>query len=252
MVAGVMFLFWLGSLRLRDVSIVDIAWGAAGALIALTTYLVTESTGPRGLLITGMAVLWGLRLTWHIGRRKIGTGEDFRYAAWREEHGEAYPLRSLFTVFFFQAVLIWLVSMPVQVAQVSPGPAALGVLDLLGLAVWVVGIGFEATADRQLKTFLADPANSGKVMDRGLWKYSRHPNYFGDSLVWWGIFLVAAATASGWVTLFSPILMTWFLMKVSGVPLLEKALAERREGYREYMKRTSPFVPWPPKSPGGS
>jgi steroid 5-alpha reductase family enzyme len=194
-----------------------------------------------------MTVAWGVRLALHIGFRKRGKGEDFRYAAMREQHGAAFPLRSLFTVFLLQAALIWLIAAPVQVGQMAREPSGLTVLDLVGVAVWLLGFAFEALADRQLGTFLADPANRGKVMDRGLWRYSRHPNYFGDSLAWWGIFLVAAATPWGWTTLFGPLLMTYFLMKVSGVPLLERALAERREGYREYMASTSAFVPRLPR-----
>ena len=235
------------SLRLQDVSIVDIAWGASGAILALSSFLITGGGSSRKILITGMTVAWGLRLALHIGARKVGKAEDFRYAAMRAERPTAFPRRSLVTVFLLQAFLIWAISIPVQVAQVPDVPSGLTTLDFLGLAVWILGFGFEVVADRQLRGFLADPANRGQVMDRGLWRYSRHPNYFGDSLIWWGIFLVAAATPGGWLTFFSPILMTFFLVKVSGVPLLEKALAERRDGYREYMQRTSPFFPWPPR-----
>jgi steroid 5-alpha reductase family enzyme len=244
--AALMLAVWLWSLRLRDVSIVDIVWGLAGALIALSSFFFAGGSPPRKLLITAMTVIWGCRLAFHIGLRKKGKGEDFRYAAMRAERPDTFPGRSLVTVFLFQAFLIWLISLPVQVAQIHPKPAGLTVLDLLGLGIWAMGFSFEALSDRQLRIFLADPANRGKVMDKGLWRFSRHPNYFGDSLIWWGIFLVATATPGGWVTLLSPILMTFLLMRISGVPLLEKALAERREGYREYMERTSAFFPWPP------
>lgn len=246
--AGIMVMVWLVSLRLHDVSIVDIAWGATGAIIAASTFLLTNGAAPRKLLITGMTVIWGGRLAAHIAVRKKGTEEDFRYAAMRAEHPGSFSYRSLITVFLFQAFLIWTVTVPVQVAQASARPAGLTILDLLGLGVWTVGFSFEAISDRQLRQFLFDPANQGKVMDRGLWRFSRHPNYFGDSLIWWGIFLVAAATPLGWITLFSPVLMTVFLTRISGVPMLEEALAERREGYREYMRRTRPFFPWPPRS----
>jgi steroid 5-alpha reductase family enzyme len=247
LVASGMILLWMVSVGIRDVSIVDIAWGAAGALIALTGFFLAGGALPRRLLLTAMTVLWGIRLAIHIGLRKRGKGEDFRYAAMRAEHGEAFPGRSLFTVFLLQAGLIWAIAMPVQVGQLAKEPSELTLLDLLGAGVWILGFAFEAVADRQLTGFLAEPANRGKVMDRGLWRYSRHPNYFGDSLIWWGIFLVAAATPWGWATVFSPLLMTFFLVKISGVPMLEVALAQRREGYREYMERTSPFVPWPPR-----
>lgn len=245
-VTTIMAILWLVSLRLRDVSIVDVAWGADGALIAIISFLLTDGPPARRLLITGMTVIWGLRLTLHIGLRKRGTGEDYRYAAMRAEHGDAFPLRSLFTVFLFQALLIWAITLPVQIAQAAGGPRGLLLLDFLGLGVWVLGFVLEGIADGQLQRFRSDPMNRGQVMDRGLWRYSRHPNYFGESLVWWGIFLVASSSPGGWITFFSPLLMTFFLLKVSGVPLLEDAMAERKAGYREYMERTSLFVPWPP------
>jgi len=248
LVVLVMIAVWRVSVRIRDVSIVDIAWGANGALVALVTFLVSEGALPRRILLTGMVAIWGIRLALHIGRRKKGKGEDFRYAAMRQEHGDAFPVRSLFTVFLFQAVLIWAITLPVQVAQRAGVAPGLTRMDFLGLAVWLLGYAFEVTADRQLRRFLADPSNEGRVMEGGLWRYSRHPNYFGESLIWWGVFLVAATTPGGWMTVFSPLLMTFFLVKVSGVPMLEEALAERREGYREYMRRTSSFVPWPPRS----
>jgi len=252
-VTVVMVALWIVSLRLRDVSIVDIAWGADGALIAALSFLLTDGPLARRALITGMTLFWGLRLALHIGLRKRGQGEDYRYAAMRDEHGDAFPLRSLFTVFLFQALLIWAITIPVQVAQAAAGPGGLATLDLLGLGIWILGFGVEGVADRQLQAFRADPENAGRVMNRGLWRYSRHPNYFGESLVWWGIFLVAASSPGGWLTVFSPLLMTFFLLKVSGVPLLEESMAERKAGYREYMERTSIFIPWPPRKagPGG-
>lgn len=246
--AALMTAVWIVSLRLQDVSIVDIVWGAAGAMLAITTFFMTDGDPVRKLLVVGMTVLWGGRLALHIGLRSRGKGEDFRYAAMRARAPETFPRRSLVTVFFLQAVLIWAISLPAQVAQFSAIPRGLTLLDFLGLGVWSVGLMMEGMADSQLRKFLSDPANRGRVMNLGLWRYSRHPNYFGDSLIWWGIFLVATATPHGWLTIFSPLLMTYFLMRVSGVPMLEEALAERREGYRRYMQETSPFFPWPPKS----
>ena len=243
----IMSVVWIVSLPMKDVSIVDIAWGATGACIAVSTYTVATGDPGRMLLLTGMTVLWGVRLSLHIALRKRGKGEDFRYAAMRAENPETFQVRSLVTIFFLQAFLIWAISLPVQIAQVQDSPEALTLLDLLGVTVWLIGFGIEAVADRQLKRFLSDPANRGRVMDRGLWRYSRHPNYFGDSLVWWGIYLVAASTPWGWATIFSPLLMTFFLTNVSGKPMLERALAQRREGYQEYMQTTSPFFPWPPR-----
>lgn len=250
-VTTLMVLAWLVSLRLRDVSIVDIVWGGAGSLLALNSFLWTDGAMPRKLLVTGMTAFWGLRLALHIAVRKRGKGEDFRYAAMRAQRPESFPRRSLVTVFLFQAFLIWAISIPAQVAQVPGMPPALTFLDFLGAGVWLLGFGFEAIADRQLSQFLSDPIKRNQVMDQGLWRYSRHPNYFGESLIWWGIFLVAAATPLGWVTFFSPLVMTFFLLRISGVPLLEEALAQRREGYQAYMERTSSFLPWPPGKGGG-
>jgi steroid 5-alpha reductase family enzyme len=155
---------------------------------------------------------------------------------------------SLFTVFLIQAVLLWLVSLAVQIGQISTTPAHLTGLDLLGSLVWVAGFTFEAVADWQLARFKADPANRGKVMNQGLWRYSRHPNYFGESLIWWGLFLIALATPHGWWALISPLVITFLLLKVSGVTLLEKDIVERRPEYREYLETTSAFIPWFPKT----
>ncbi|MCJ7628174.1 MAG: DUF1295 domain-containing protein [Longimicrobiales bacterium] len=249
--ATIMVAVWLISLRLKDVSIIDIVWGVTGALMALSAFFIANGNQSRRFLVTGMTVIWGFRLAIHIAVRKKGKGEDFRYAAMRAKQPASFPRRSLVNVFLFQAVLIWAISIPAQVAQFHDMPAGLTILDFLGLGLWLVGFAFEAVSDHQLREFLSDPANRGQVMDGGLWRYSRHPNYFGDSLIWWGIFLVAAATPMGWATVFSPLLMTFFLLKVSGVPMLERALAERREGYRGYMRRTSPFFPWPPRNSGG-
>jgi steroid 5-alpha reductase family enzyme len=248
-VALVMILLWMVSVRTRDVSIVDVAWGANGALIAILTFFLTDGALPRRFLLTGMVTFWGVRLALHIALRKRGKGEDFRYAAMRKAHGDAFPMRSLVTVFLFQAFLIWTIAIPVQVGQRSEVPSYLTPMDLLGLGLWTLGWWVEVAADRQLRRFLADPSNRGRVLDRGLWRYSRHPNYFGESLIWWGVFLVTAVTPGGWVTVFSPVLMTYLLVKVSGVPMLEEALAERRAGYREYVQRTSPFIPWPRRDP---
>lgn len=245
--ALVMGMVWVASLRLEDVSIVDIAWGGTGALLAVVSFLLAGGPFERRILVTAMTVAWGSRLALHIWKRGRGKGEDFRYAAMRARDPNGFPGRSLVTVFMLQAFLIWFVSMPVQVAQASDTPSGLGILDFLGLVVFAIGFVFEVVADRQLKDFLADPDRNTGVMDKGLWRYTRHPNYFGDALLWWGIFLVAAVTPNGWMTILSPVVMTFLLMNVSGVPMLEESLVERRPGYREYMARTNAFFPWPPQ-----
>ena len=248
-VTALMVVVWMLSVRLRDVSIVDIAWGGAGAGIACLSFLVAGGSTPRRIVITLMVVLWGVRLALHIGSRKKGSPEDFRYAAMRAEHGSAFPLRSLFTIFLLQAFLIWVVTLPVQVTQLAAEPAHLGILELVGGLVWLVGFAWESVADLQLARFLSDPANRGKVMDRGLWAFSRHPNYFGEVVLWWGVYLVALSTPWAWATIVSPILVTYLLMNLSGVPLLEDGLLDRRAGHREYVEKTNAFFPWAPRAP---
>jgi steroid 5-alpha reductase family enzyme len=243
-----MFLLWLYSLVKRDASIVDSFWGPGFALIGWVSYFLTDGYNPRKLLIVALVTVWGLRLGFHIFTRNHGKGEDYRYKAMRKQYGDRFGLVSLFTVFGFQGLLMWFISMPLQIAQVSAMPGHLSVLDYLGATVWAIGFLFEAIGDRQLKQFKAEPKNAGKVMNRGLWRYTRHPNYFGDATLWWGYYLIACSAPYGFWTLLSPLTMTIFLMKVSGVSLLEKSLKKNKPGYMEYIARTSSFFPLPPKN----
>ncbi len=246
-VFGLMFATWLFSLARRDASIVDIIWGFGFVLVAWAAFIVGDGSDARKWLITAMATIWGLRLSIYLFRRNWGHGEDFRYKRMRAHYGARFPLFSLFTVFGLQGVLMLVVSLPLQMAQVEGGPDGLVWIDFVGLAVWAVGLAFEAIGDFQLGRFKSDPANAGKVMDRGLWAYTRHPNYFGDFLVWWGIFFVALARPEiAWVAI-GPIVMTVLLTRVSGVPLLERSMAKRRPGYDDYVRRTSGFIPRPPR-----
>ena len=246
--AAVFFLLWLLSLRLRDASIVDSWWGPGFALVALVSFLLTpDGARPRRLLVLALTAIWGLRLGLHIFLRNAGHGEDPRYQAMRRSWGDRFPLVSLVTVFGFQALILWIVSAPVQASQRPSAPAALGAWDVAGAATWAIGLLFEAVGDAQLARFRADPANASRVMDRGLWRYTRHPNYFGDACVWWGLWLIACAVPGGWVTVFSPLVMTFLLRRVSGVPMLERGMVKRRPGYEDYVRRTSPFLPWPPR-----
>lgn len=246
LIAGYVSLFWLISLRLKNASIIDIGWGLGFVLLAwLYFWLTPQGWLPRSLLITALVSIWGLRLSIHILRRNRGQPEDFRYRKWRAESGAAWWWQSYVRVFLLQGGLLWIISAPLLAAQVSPTPARLSLLDLLGAGIWLVGFLFEAVGDAQLARFKADPANRGKIMERGLWRYTRHPNYFGDAAQWWGFFLIAAA-AGGWWTVFSPLLMTALLLRVSGVSLLERTLSTR-PGYAEYAARTSAFFPWFPK-----
>lgn len=237
-------LLWVVSLRLRDASIADPFWGPAFLLLAASYAVLSGRLEPRGVLTLGLLGVWALRLGIHLLSRNRRHGEDPRYAAMRARHGAAFPLRSLFVVFWLQAGLLWIVAAPLLASMTSLTP--LGILDAVGAVVALVGLALEAVADTQLARFRADPASAGKVLDTGLWRFSRHPNYFGDALFWWGIGLVALG-GSAWWALVGPAVMTGLLLKVSGVTLLEEGLRRSRPGYEAYVRRTSAFVPWPPR-----
>ena len=245
--AALMLSVWLLSLAKKDASVVDIFWGLGFALIATVCFAAADGYRPRQRLVAALTVIWGVRLAVYLLWRNWGKGEDFRYAAMRKRHGARFALVSLYMVFGLQGVLMWVVSLPVQVAQFSPLPSRLTWFDALGALLWAIGLLFEAVGDWQLARFTRDPANNGKVMNRGLWRYTRHPNYFGDACVWWGLFLIALATPAGAWTVIGPVLMTGFLMRVSGVPLLERKLVRTRPEYADYVQRTSTFFPWFPK-----
>ncbi len=246
-VFGIMLVLWIISLVLKNASIVDIFWGFGFVLVAWAAFFITPCgfLGRKLLLLT-LVTIWGLRLTLHILRRNFGKPEDFRYQKWRHENGTKWWWKSLFKVFALQGLLMWVISTPLAVTMLSQTPARLFWLDFVGLGVWVIGFFFESVGDIQLTLFRKNISNKGKVLNTGVWKYTRHPNYFGDSAQWWGYYLIAVA-AGGWWTIFSPIIMTLFLLRVSGVVLLEKTLAVEKPGYKEYIEATSPFVPWFPK-----
>jgi steroid 5-alpha reductase family enzyme len=244
-----MTLLWLTSLSLRNSSIVDIFWGTGFVVVVWVSFLLgTQGYLPRKILLAALVTIWGLRLSLHIFRRNAGKPEDFRYAKWRDESGARWWWVSLFKVFLLQGVLLWVVSAPLVAAEVSPTPASLGAVEGMAVLVWAIGFFFEAVGDWQLARFKADPANRGRLLDGGVWRYTRHPNYFGDAAQWWGFYLVAAAGGGAW-TAFSPILLTFLLVRVSGVGLLERTLKDSKAGYREYMERTPAFVPWFPRRP---
>jgi steroid 5-alpha reductase family enzyme len=243
--AGSFTALWLLSLPLKNSSIVDPFWGPGFAVVAWSAYLLADEPGGRGLLVAVLVSVWGLRLGLHLTIRNLGKGEDFRYQAFRRRWRGPYWIVSLFRVFLLQALLLWVVSLPVQVAMVDGGTP--GAIAWVGVVLWMVGLFFETVGDLQLVRFKRDPANQGKVMDRGLWGLTRHPNYFGDFAVWWGHFLVAVAGwGSAW-TVVGPVVMSILLLRVSGVALLEKSLTKRRPGYEEYARRVNAFLPWPTK-----
>ncbi|GAB4344996.1 MAG: DUF1295 domain-containing protein [Candidatus Abyssubacteria bacterium] len=241
---ALMFCVWLLSLLKKDVSIVDIFWGLGFVLIAWLSFVQTDGYWGRKILIALLTTVWGLRLAIHIALRNRGKVEDPRYGSMREKHGSGFWWISLFTVFTLQALLLWVISLVVQVGQLSSVPARLVWLDILGASVWLIGFFFETVGDWQLARFTADPANKNKVLTKGLWALTRHPNYFGETLVWWGLFFIALATPYGLWTIISPLLITFLLLRVSGVPLLEETMLAAQPGYREYVKNTSPFIPW--------
>jgi steroid 5-alpha reductase family enzyme len=243
---------WLASLRLRDVSIADICWGPGFALLAWIYCLAPGGApGPRPLVAAALVTLWGFRLAVHIATRRRGAGEDPRYQAMRAARGPAFWWQSLFVVFSLQAALLWFVALPLLVVARMPQPSTLTAADLLGLLLFLTGFAFEAVGDAQLRRFKASPANRGKVLDTGLWRYTRHPNYFGDALLWWGLYLGAVSARGGWLTMASPALMTFLLLRVSGVTLLEGGLMSSKPGYAAYVARTSAFFPWIPKRKPG-
>jgi steroid 5-alpha reductase family enzyme len=223
---------------------VDVVWGLGFVLVAVLTLVLADGPLWRRLLVTGLTAVWGLRLAWHIHRRNRGKAEDRRYAellARAPGNPNAYALRS---VYLTQGAIMWLVSLPVQFAQYGGGT---WVPVPFGVALWLVGFAFETVGDAQLAAFTADPANKGRVLDSGLWRYTRHPNYFGDACVWWGLFLLACHQWLGLVTVVAPLTMSYLLARGTGKPLLEKSIRARRPGYAEYVARTSGFFPLPPK-----
>jgi steroid 5-alpha reductase family enzyme len=242
-----MVLGWLVSLKADNVTIVDSLWGMGFVLIAWLCLVLGDGGVLRGRLLVAITTIWGLRLTIYLTWRNWGKGEDPRYGAWRSRHGNRFRLVSLYKVFLVQALFMWVIALCLQYGILTAAPARLTWLDGVGLVVWAVGFFFETIGDWQLARFKSDPSNRGRVMDRGLWAYTRHPNYFGDVLVWWGIYLMVLSAPGAWWTLISPAVITLVLLKMTGVVLTEKTILATRPQYREYMRKTSAFVPWFPK-----
>lgn len=244
-IAVALTLVWMLSVRLHDASVVDICWGPGFALLAWLYATRFEAFTARPVLVCALVTLWGVRLAVHIFRRH--RGEDPRYGAMRAAHGSAFWWRSLFVVFWLQAVILWFVALPLLVTAAVPGPPRITATDIAGVLLFSTGFAFEAAGDLQLARFRSDPSNRGKVLAEGLWRYTRHPNYFGDALLWWGLWLIAASSPHGWLTIASPAAMTLLLLRVSGVTLLERGLTATKPGYADYVARTSAFIPWAPR-----
>jgi len=239
------FLTWLLSIYLRDVSIVDSVWPLMFLAAAVVFAMHADSFELRSGIILSLVLLWAVRLSVHLTWRNWGEPEDRRYQAIREKYSPNFALKSLFIIFGFQAVLAWLIAMPLWPALTQA--IAFSAWDALGIGLWSIGMFFETVGDWQLARFKADPANKGKVMDRGLWRYTRHPNYFGECLIWWGLYAFAVGSGAWW-TIPGPLLITWLLLKFSGVVMLEASIADRRPGYRAYIARTNAFIPGPPRT----
>jgi len=237
-------LTWIVSLIKGDASIVDSLWSLIFLALCLAWFFAYEYTTPRSLIVLALLALWALRLSAYITWRNWGEAEDARYQAMRRKYSPNFAIKSLFIVFLLQGLLAWVIALPLLAAVTGSRP--LNLLDVSAVALVLFGILFESIADAQLSAFKARPGARGRVMDKGLWRYTRHPNYFGECCVWWGFYLFAVA-AGGWWAILSPLLMTFLLLRVSGVVLMEKDIVERRPAYREYIERTNAFFPGFPR-----
>ncbi|MGB1009900.1 MAG: DUF1295 domain-containing protein [Thiolinea sp.] len=235
---------WVLSLIKKDVSIVDSMWSLMILLAGTVFFLTTADNSPRRTLAFILLAAWAIRLSAHITWAHWGDEEDYRYQRIRANNEPNFTFKSIYIVFGLQAFLGWLVALPLMATSTSDVP--LGWLDYIGVALWLCGMFFESVGDYQMARFKADPDSKGKVYDQGLWRYTRHPNYFGECVIWWGFFLIALS-AGGWWSVLSPLLMTFLLLKVSGVAMLEQDIGERRPAYAQYIKQTNAFIPWFPR-----
>lgn len=229
----------------KNNSIVDVGWGLGFVLIAAYTLFKGGNYTPRSLTVSILVFIWGMRLFYHILKRNLGKPEDFRYAAWRKEWGKWLVPRAFLQVFMLQGFLMLIIAYPIIMTN-STESGNLGIFEIIGLIVWIVGFIFEALGDKQLKDFIFNKKNKGKIMKEGLWKYTRHPNYFGEATMWWGIFIMSILSEGGIIGIISPMVITFLLLFVSGVPMLEKHYKDNKE-FQDYAKVTSKFFPWFPK-----
>ncbi len=240
-----MNLWFVVSLVLRRNDAADIAWGLGFVLLAWTSFGLSGGYSLLGIIVSILVTIWGTRLAWHIYRRNRGKPEDHRYQAWRRDWGKWFVLRSYFQIYILQGVLLYLISVPVLMINQS-NSSSFGILAVLGILVWLIGFGFESIGDWQLAQFLKNPKNKGKLMTSGLWRYTRHPNYFGEVTQWWGIWLVALSVPMGWIAVIGPITITYLILKVSGIPMLEKKMSQHPD-FAAYGRTTNAFFPWWPK-----
>lgn len=239
----VVLLFFV-ALKLKDNSIVDIGWGIGFIIISIISLISGGKFLPAGLLVSTLVTIWGLRLALHIFIRGRGKGEDFRYKKWREEWGKTLVIRSFFQIFILQGFFMLVIGIPIIVTN-SSTREGLNIIDFIGAIIWIIGFIFQAVSDFQLLKFKKNPASKGKIMKDGLWKYSRHPNYFGESVMWWGIFIISISSGNYFFSVISPLTITFLLLKVSGVPMLEEKYRDNDE-YQDYIRKTSAFFPRKP------
>ena len=241
-----MSLWFVVSLIKKRNDVADVAWGLGFILLAWGSSFLSSDYNTKGLLVNILVSIWGLRLAWHIHSRNKGKTEDYRYLAWRKEWGKWFYLRSYAQVYLLQGFFLFLIVLPVLVIHKN-STSSLGLLDLIGIGVWLLGFYFEVVGDAQLAKFIKNPSNKGKLMQSGLWAYTRHPNYFGEVTLWWGIWLISLSVPNGWIGLIGPLTITVLILKVSGIPMLEEKMAKNPE-FAEYKRRVSMFLPLPPRN----
>ncbi len=242
-------LAWVLSILINDVSFVDSLWSLFFLAIAIIFFVDASPESARSIIVLSLVAVWALRLSAHITIRNWGQPEDYRYREIRANNQPGFVVKSLYIVFGLQAVLAWIIAAPLQPAIASA--ASLGIIDMVAIALWLVGFAFESIGDYQLSRFKADPNSKGRVLDTGLWRYTRHPNYFGEFCIWWAFWLFAAS-AGAWWTIFAPLLMSFLLLRVSGVAMLERTISDRRPEYAEYVRNTNAFFPGPVRGHSGS
>jgi len=244
-----MNLAFIISLIKKRNDIADIAWGLGFVLLAWSSFYLSGADTPQGLMVCLLVSIWGLRLSWHVHKRNKGKAEDYRYLQWRKDWGKWFYVRSYFQIYVLQGVFLFLVVLPVLVMH-RDRVSSIGILEVIGVVIWLAGFYFEAVGDAQLARFIKDPSNKGKLMQSGLWAYTRHPNYFGEVTQWWGIWLIAFSSPGGALAIIGPLTITFLILKVSGVPMLEKKMAENPD-FAEYKRRVSVFIPMPPRGVAG-
>lgn len=243
-ILGFMTFVWIISIILKNSSIVDFFWGLGFIMVSVVSIFLSQIVCLKNYLVLIMVSLWGSRLAIHILIRNWGKGEDYRYQNFRKKAGKNWWIISLFKVFMLQGAILFIISLGIQYINLSLNNLNISIINIIGIFIFLTGFLCESISDIQLYRFVNTKDNNGKVINKGLWKYSRHPNYFGESLIWWGIFFFAIISFESLILIISPLLITFLIYKVSGVKMLEKDLVKQIPGYKNYMDTTSAFIPW--------